>query len=163
MLPLAYRIRTKLYNASSWLLRTWYVRGLGMDIGIDCRISRSARLDRTNPRGVHIGDHTLVSFDAAILTHDFVGGRHVDTYVGSHCFIGARAMVMPGVRIGNHCIIGSGTVVTSDIPDNCVAVGNPARVLHSNIVTGRWGIRNPKFLIKEGIIAPPVEDGFTAG
>ncbi|KAB7644174.1 acyltransferase [Polymorphobacter fuscus] len=145
------------------MLRTWYVSVLGMTIGVDCRISRSAKLDRTNPRGVHIGDHTLISFDAAILTHDFVGGRHVDTFVGSNCFIGARSLIMPGVRIGNHCIIGSGSVVTSDIPDNCVAVGNPARILHRNIVTGRWGIRNPKFLVKEGIIAAPAADGFSAG
>lgn len=150
----AYHLRTRLYNASSWMLRTWYVSICGMTIGTDCRISRSARLDRTNPRGVHIGDHTLISFDAAILTHDFVGGRHVDTYVGSNCFIGARSLIMPGVRIGNHCIIGSGSVVTADIPDNSVAVGNPARILHSNIVTGRWGIRDPGFLIKEGIVAP---------
>lgn len=54
--------------------------------------------------------------------------------------------------------------MTSDIPDNSVAVGNLARVLlHSNIITGRWGIRNPEFLVKEGIIAAPVEEGFTAG
>ena len=129
MLPLAYRIRTKLYNASSWMLRTWYVRGLGMDIGIDCRISRSARLDRTNPRGVHIGDHTLVSFDAAILTHDFVGGRHVDTFVGSNCFIGARAMVMPGVRIGKHSFVTAHALVAQDMPENSLVSGTPAKRL----------------------------------
>ena len=155
MLPLSYRLRTKGYNAASALRRYYFVKVLGMTIGVDCRISGSARLDRTNPRGIHIGDSTLVSFDAAILTHDFVGGRHMDTHIGSNCFIGARTVIMPGVRIGDHCVIGSGSVVTSDIPSNSVAVGNPARVLHSNIVTGRWGIRNPKFLIKEGIALPP--------
>ena len=149
------RLRTRLYGVSSALLRAWYVHVWGMTIGTGCRISRSARLDRTHPRGVHIGDHTLVSFDAAILTHDFVGGRHVDTFIGSHCFIGARTVIMPGVRIGNHCVIGSGAVVTGDIPDNCLAVGNPARILQENIVTGRWGIRNPRFLELEGSAAPP--------
>jgi acetyltransferase-like isoleucine patch superfamily enzyme len=146
------RLRTRLYRWTSLAQRSWYVHVWGMDIGHDVRISRSARLDFTNPRGVHIGDCTLISFDAAILSHDFVGGKHMDTWVGHHCFIGARALIMPGVRVGNHCIIGSGSVVTHDVPDNSVAVGNPARVIASDIVTGRWGIRNPAFLKKEGIL-----------
>lgn len=157
------RLRTRLHAASSALLRAWYVHVWGMTIGEGCRISRSARLDRTNPRGVHIGDHTLVSFDAAVLTHDFVGGRHVDTFIGSHCFIGARTVIMPGVRIGNHCVIGAGAVVTADIPDNCLAVGNPARILQENIVTGRWGIRNPRFLALEGVAPLPADSGGSAG
>lgn len=152
---LAQRLRTRAYNLASAARRWWYVNLFGMTIGRDCRISGSARLDRTNPRGVHIGDSTLVSFDAAILTHDFVGGRHFDTYVGSCCFIGARSIIMPGVRVGDHCVVGSGSVVTADVPNNCVVVGNPARILHRDIVTGRWGIRNPKFLVKEGIIPAP--------
>lgn len=153
LLPLA-AFRTRLYHYNSAAQRWWYRTVWKMDIGRDVRLSRSAKLDRTNPRGVHIGDCTLVSFDAAILTHDFVGGRHVDTWVGSHCFIGARSIIMPGIRIGNHCIVGSGAVVTADVPDNCIVVGNPARVLKEGIVTGRWGIRNPRFLVKEGIIPP---------
>ncbi len=153
------RIRTWSYHRLSWLRRSWYVHVWGMDIGHDVRISRSARLDRTHPRGVHIGDHTLVSFDAAILTHDFVGGRHLDTWVGHHCFIGARSLIMPGVRVGNHCIIGSGAIVTADVPDCSIAVGNPARIIASGIVTGRWGIRNPRFLALEGITAPDMDPG----
>ncbi|KPF73743.1 hypothetical protein IP88_08815 [alpha proteobacterium AAP81b] len=146
-------LRTRLYHLNSAAQRWYYRRIWKMDIGRDVRLSRSAKLDRTNPRGVHIGDATLVSFDAAILTHDFVGGRHVDTWIGSHCFIGARSMIMPGVRIGNHCIVGSGSVVTADVPDNCIVVGNPARILRQGIVTGRWGIRNPAFLARENIVA----------
>lgn len=146
------RLRTKLHHLSADLLLYYYNRVWGMDIGQGVMISRSAKLDRTNPRGIHIGDHTLVSFDAAILTHDFVSNRHLDTWIGTHCFIGARSIVMPGIRIGNHCIIGSGSVVTADIPDNSLAVGNPARILKSNIVTGRWGIRAPEFLRKEGVL-----------
>jgi acetyltransferase-like isoleucine patch superfamily enzyme len=96
----------------------------------------------------------LISFDVAIISHDFVGGKHLDTRVGSHCFIGARSIIMPGVKVGNHCIVGAGSVVTADVPDRSIVVGNPARILHSNIVTGRWGIRNPKFLAAEGISAP---------
>lgn len=148
------RLRTKLYHVHS-AVRCWYFRRVwGMTIGNEVKISTSAKLDRTNPRGIHIGDATLISFDAAILTHDFVSNRHVNTYIGSNCFIGARTVIMPGIRIGNHCIIGSGSVVTADVPDNSLVVGNPARILKSNIVTGRWGIRAPEFLRKEGIPVP---------
>jgi acyl-[acyl carrier protein]--UDP-N-acetylglucosamine O-acyltransferase len=66
---------------------------------------------------------------------------------------------MPGVRIGNHSVIGAGAVVTGDIPENCLAVGNPALVLRENIVTGRWGIRNLRFLALEGISVPTGDDG----
>ncbi len=49
--------------------------------------------------------------------------------VGDNVWIGAGVHVMPGVRIGSNVVIGAGSVVTRDIPDNCVAVGNPCRVI----------------------------------
>lgn len=146
------RLRTRLQQFLAESRRHYLNRVWGMDIGREVRISGSARLDKTNPRGVHIGHATLVSFDAAILTHDFVSNRHLDTWIGSHCFIGARSIVMPGIRIGDHCIVGSGAVVTADVPDNSLVAGNPARILKSGIVTGRWGIRAPEFLKKEGLL-----------
>ncbi len=49
--------------------------------------------------------------------------------VGDSVWFGAGVHVMPGVTIGNNVVIGSGSVVTKDIPDGVVAVGNPCRVL----------------------------------
>ena len=49
--------------------------------------------------------------------------------IGNDCWIGANVVVCPGVKIGNGCVIGAGSVVTRDIPDNCFAAGNPARVI----------------------------------
>ena len=49
--------------------------------------------------------------------------------VGNDVWIGAGVCVMPGVTIGNNVVIGSGSVVVKDIPDNVVAVGNPAKVI----------------------------------
>ena len=49
--------------------------------------------------------------------------------VGDNVWIGAGVQVMPGVTIGSNVVIGGGSVVVKDIPDNCVAVGNPCRVL----------------------------------
>lgn len=52
-----------------------------------------------------------------------------DVYIGENVWIGAGAVLVPGVRIGKNSVIGAGSVVTKDIPDNVVAVGNPCRVL----------------------------------
>lgn len=49
--------------------------------------------------------------------------------IGDNCWIGAGAVICPGVTIGKNSVIGAGSVVTRDIPANCVAVGNPCRVL----------------------------------
>lgn len=49
--------------------------------------------------------------------------------VGNNVWIGAGVNVLPGVKIGSNVVIGSGSVVTKDIPDNCVAVGNPCKVI----------------------------------
>ena len=49
--------------------------------------------------------------------------------IGKNCWLGAGAIVMPGVTIGDNVVIGAGSVVTKDIPSNVVAVGNPCRVL----------------------------------
>lgn len=51
--------------------------------------------------------------------------------VGDNVWIGGGVQVMPGVTIGSNVVIGSGSVVTHNIPDNVVAVGNPCRVLRS--------------------------------
>ena len=64
----------------------------GMDIGPGCRISLTATLDKTNPRGVHIGADTEVSARADIFAHDSARLQHVDTRIGERCHIqGNRA------------------------------------------------------------------------
>lgn len=49
--------------------------------------------------------------------------------IGNDCWIGGNAIILPGITIGNGCVIGAGSVVTKDIPDNSLAVGNPAKVI----------------------------------
>ena len=53
----------------------------------------------------------------------------IDITIGDNVWIGGSVCVMPGVTIGNNAVIGAGSVVTKDIPENAIAVGNPARVL----------------------------------
>lgn len=50
-------------------------------------------------------------------------------HLKKNAWLGARVSVLPGVTIGENAIVGTGSVVTKDIPDNCIAVGNPARVI----------------------------------
>ena len=111
-----------------------------MKIGEGARISLKAKLDFTNPRGVHIGAYTIITPMAQIFTHDFVRARHVDTYIGSHCFIGAGSIILPGVSVGDHSIVAAGAVVTSDVPPNSIVAGNPAKVIKSDIRTGHYGM-----------------------
>ena len=51
--------------------------------------------------------------------------------IGNDVFVGAGTIILPGVDIGNRVIIGAGSVVTKSIPDNSIAVGNPAKVIGS--------------------------------
>lgn len=130
------QLRERLIDARIWYLRTF----MKMDIHPGARISLKANLDLTNPRGIHIGEGTYVTFNVVVLAHDMSRVLHTDTYIGKNCFIGAHAIIMPGVRIGDQCIIGSGSVVTKDVPAQSVVVGNPAKVVRSGIRTIRWGI-----------------------
>ena len=50
-------------------------------------------------------------------------------HIGRNCWIGAGAIILPGVSIGDNTVVGAGSVVTHDLPANVVAVGNPCRVL----------------------------------
>lgn len=105
-----------------------------MDIGKNCRISWKAHLDKSvNPRGIHIGDNTWILNGAMILAHDHRRGLKTDTYIGSDCVIGIRSIVMPGITIGDQSVIGGGSVVTKNIPSNCIAVGNPAKVIKEGV------------------------------
>ncbi len=122
-------------------LRVWRLRNLlGMDIGRDTKISLRADLDSTNPRGVHIGDGTLIAFHAVVFAHDLSRHFHTHTYIGRNCFIGAHAIIMPGVTVGDQSIVGAGSVVTKDVPAGSMVGGNPARILRSGIRTVKYGI-----------------------
>ena len=65
-----------------------------------------------------------------------------DVYVGENTWIGAGVIIVPGVHIGKNTVIGGGSVVTKDIPDNMVAVGNPCRILRE------VGERDKKYFYK---------------
>lgn len=139
---LATRIRSRL-RKTVVAMRVEFLRRIWkMDIGSGSRVSLSARLDKTNPKGIHIGFDTGIGPGAAILTHDFIRTRHVDTTIGNNCHIGMYAIVLPGITIGDSCIVAPGSVVMRDVPAGSLVSGNPARIIESGLELGPWGIRN---------------------
>lgn len=87
---------------------------------------------------IYVGDYTLFGPNVVVAT----AGHPIDpvlrektyqynfpVHIGRNCWIGAGAVIVPGVTIGDNVVIGAGSVVTKDIPSNVVAVGNPCRVL----------------------------------
>ena len=110
-----------------------------MDIAVNARISLGAKLDRTYPRGIHIDDESYIASGAIVFSHDYARGLHADTYIGKRCFIGANAIIMPGIIIGDNVIVGAGAVVTKDVPRRSIVVGNPAKIIRSNIKTTTYG------------------------
>lgn len=130
-------IRNALLSTRNWYFRTVY----GMNIADDVRISFKARIDKTNPKGLHIGSKTYIAFDAIILSHDFSTRRHAaKTVIGKNCFIGAGSIILPNVTIGDSVIVGAGSVVTKDVPSNCAVAGNPARIIKEDIKTIAYGM-----------------------
>lgn len=87
---------------------------------------------------IYIGDHTMIGPNVTIATagHPILPELrekemqyNVDVTIGRNVWIGAGAIIVPGVTIGDNTVIGAGSVVTKDIPANVVAVGNPCKVM----------------------------------
>lgn len=70
--------------------------------------------------------------------------------IGDNVWIGGNTVILPGVHIGNNVVIGAGSVVTKDIPDNYIAVGNPCRLVRRIIEEDReYYYRDRKFDVED--------------
>ena len=137
--------------------KTALLREMFAEIGEDCYIETPFHAN-WGGRHVHFGKGVYANYGLTLVddTHIYVGdytmfGPHVTVATAGHpilpelrekgyqynapvrigrrCWIGAGALIMPGVTIGDDTVIGAGSVVTKDIPAGVVAVGNPCRVL----------------------------------
>ncbi len=87
---------------------------------------------------IYVGDSTMFGPNVTVATaghpilpelREQVYQYNIPVHIGKNCWIGAGAILVPGVTVGDNTVIGAGSVVTRDIPANVVAVGNPCRVL----------------------------------
>ena len=128
-------VRWIVISIRHWMLSSIY----GMHISESARISFGTKLDKTNPKGIHIDDESYLASGVIVFTHDFSRAIKTNTYIGKRCFIGCNAIIMAGVRIGDEVIVGSGAIVTKDVPSNSIVAGNPARILKQGISTKKFG------------------------
>ncbi len=87
---------------------------------------------------IYVGDNTMFGPNVTVATagHPILPALREQGYqynaavhIGKNCWFGAGAIVLPGITIGNNVVVGAGSVVTKDLPDNVIAVGNPCRIL----------------------------------
>lgn len=120
------------------ILHTW--QGGRIEIGDHTGASAVVISSRS---GVKIGRYCNLGGNVRIYDHDFHaldaevrrGPRGCDdcatrpVSIGDDVFIGAQSLILKGVTIGDRAVIGAGSVVTRDVPADCIAAGNPARVM----------------------------------
>lgn len=87
---------------------------------------------------IYVGDYTMFGPNVTVATagHPILPELRKEGYqynapitIGKNCWIGAGAIILPGITIGDNVVIGAGSIVTKNIPSNVVAVGNPCKVL----------------------------------
>ena len=137
--------------------RTAMLKAMFAEIGEGCYIEPPLHAN-FGGRHVHFGKWVYANYNLTLVddTHIYVGDEtmfgpnvtvataghpicpelrckglqyNMPVRIGRNCWLGAGVIVLPGVTIGDNVVIGAGSVVTRDIPDNVVAVGNPCRVL----------------------------------
>lgn len=120
------------------------VLGIGVKVGNGAMILPSATINIDTVVGQHSILNTSCSIDHDCRIGEYAHvapGCHLggDVTIGEGSFLGVGTSVIPGVCIGRWTIVGAGAVVTKDLPDNCTAVGVPAKVIKTH--TGGWHLR----------------------
>jgi len=127
------------YNSKTYIK---FLRKSGMQIGDNCAIyvPTKTQIDTTRPWLITIGNNVSITEGVTILTHGYdwsvlkgiygeVLGSSGKVKIGNNVFIGVHSTILKGVTIGDNVIIGANSLVNKDIPNNCVAAGNPCEVI----------------------------------
>lgn len=132
-------------------IQNFYLDGKEPSIKIGNRCYICYYFTLLNASKVEIGNNVLIASHVLITSENHSMNPMSNTpymdqpltsapvVIGDGCWIGEKTCILPGVFIGKKCIIGAGSVVTKSIPDYCIAVGNPARVIKKyNFNTKNW-------------------------
>lgn len=124
------------------LLRPFILRRMGCKVGKGCFIGDYVRVDTSHTDMITIEDSVSIASGSRLLCHqrDFsdycVGDDYMKLgytvkpiHLKKGCLIGMESFVMPGVTVGEGAVVGAGSLVAKDVPDWCVAVGRPAKVV----------------------------------
>lgn len=129
----------------------------GRHVHFGSRIYANYNLTLVDDTHIYVGDYTQFGPHVTVATagHPILPELREQGYqynapihIGRNCWIGAGAILLPGVTLGDNVVVGAGSVVTKDLPDNVVAVGNPCRVLRP------VGERDRQFYFKDHPIDP---------
>lgn len=132
-------------------------RGATISDSVYFVVPSKTTVDETRPYLIEIGNNVTITEGVQILTHGFdwsvlkikygdVIGSAGKVLIQNNCFIGVNSIILKGCSIGENTIIGAGSVVCSDIPSNCVAAGNPCKVICS---LDEYYIKRKKFEVSE--------------
>lgn len=108
---------------------------LGLTVGKNFSRQEKTLIDQSHCWLITIGDDVTLAPRVHILAHDAstkkaLGYTRIGVVnIGNNVFIGASSTILPGISIGNNVVIGANSVVSRDIPDDSVAIGNPAKVI----------------------------------
>lgn len=129
----------KLRLAVTGMRKHWLRVRHGIVIDPSASISLSARLISGRRGSIRIGAQSLVAFKTLIVTREAGSQESKPISIGCRCFIGGGAVLLPGVTIGDGSIVAAGAIVADNVPAGSIVAGVPARVIRSNIETGRFG------------------------
>lgn len=120
-------------------------------IGNNCYIGFGFSALCSSKANIRIGDRVLFASNVIVTNENHGINPEIETpymnqeltakdvSIGDGSWIGEKACILSGVSIGKKCIIGAGSIVTKSIPDYCIAVGNPARIIKKyNFETHLW-------------------------
>lgn len=109
---------------------------IGKDVWVSFATSGGCYVQGHN--GVIIGDGTIIAAGVKIISANHAP-QEINKWlpappivIGQNVWVGANAVILPGVQVGEKAVIGAAAVVTKSIPDRAIAVGNPARIIKYN-------------------------------
>lgn len=133
----------KYFKARKWrrasiLVTNNLQKKYGVFVSVNSDLGNDLKLP--HPVGIVIGDGVKLGNNVTIFQNVTVGGARIGDAqarnyptIGDGTVVFAGAVVIGNVNIGKNCVIGANSVVFQDIPDNCTAVGAPARIIRKNL------------------------------